>query len=92
MKTKWFDFNYPIKYISLSWDWPWQSLGSWWYKKWEHKSHKTIWKGRRILGFKKIIVSWDCGPLEACLLHSSQKKDFENLLLDMCRDPEKYFE
>jgi len=76
-KTSILDFSYPIK-SDMGWYWetPNSVLGgwkSWIYKRWEHKTDYTVWRGKIIFGWKKIIVEYTCSPEIALREHEKGK-------------------
>lgn len=90
-KNNTFKFNYPIKYDSVSWDWPWGCYGgikSWFYSKWEspHKEGYCIWLGIRLLGLKILRVVWTCSKNEAKKHHKIGQEKLMDFLLDLVNE------
>ena len=61
---------YPIKLKISNYDYPWHCNGGW--KNWFlhdwielDRKNKSVWIGRRFLGFKKIVAIWTCSEIES---------------------------
>lgn len=94
-KGNYLDFVYPTRHLNTYWECPFSVDGgffSWIYKKWEveNKKSKTIWRGKIILGFKKLSVTYTCGPIEAYLIWQNNNKNLVKTLIDWVENPEKY--
>jgi len=82
-------FYYPAR-ISKSFDWPWE-CDKWlnfFHSKWtsNNKDNKSIWSGRRILGFKTLTVTWNCDPLEAYFIYKQGRERLYNYLEDLIEE------
>jgi len=73
-KQNWTEFSFPIKYKSISFDFPFTNYGGikkWFFDTWEspNSNDKSIWIGTRFLGVKVLRVIWTCSEKEARKQH-----------------------